>query len=313
MSGLVGNYVGAALGNSMSDIGSMMMRDQQRQDEKEEERQWREDQAQLNREARMAEKQATNQPAIDDDQMNELVAGNLGMSVPQVAAHRNAVLTGDETQFKLEEYPEGISNETLQAKRREIYALMEQYKTGKDYKPIEEGRSEAYRRGLIGRTIEHPDEAPKIGQAVAASEGKGPYGGNSDVIRNEFTGEAKTTDLGRARIRSLDSDVSLDAAKVEEIGNKIQNGTATRDDSERLTTIIEKANSTLKQLLDSPPSRSNKEARAEWQSQVAEWQSLRERSRVLLDGRLKDQEPSPAKPPVPKGSGSKKDYRGLWN
>lgn len=319
MSSLVGRYMGAAVGQSMSDVGGMMFREQDREEERERERLFRAEQNELARTSReeiaTANREAKEKPEVSDDDMNELTAGRLGMSVPEVVAHRDAVRTGDESQFNFDEYPAGISPETIKAKRRSIYEILEQYQTGKDYKPLEEGRSEKHKRGLVDKAIAEPDAAPAIAQGVAAGAGKGAYGGNSDVVRNEFTGSVSTTDIGRARITNMQSDAKLDQAKIDEIAEKIKTGVLSKEDSDRLTTVIEKANSTIKSLTDNPPGR-NPEAKAAWQQQMKDFEALRERARVLLNSQLDKRDPPTPGKPAPgakKDPSKKRDYRELWN
>lgn len=316
MSGVVNRYMGAAFGKSLQDVGQMMYRGQEQDDERERERAFRAEQADLARTSRediaSANREAKD-TTLPDDQMNELVAGKTGMSVPEVASHRNAVRTGDETDFKFDEYPDGISPETIKAKRQAIYDLLEQYQTGKAYEPLEKGRSESHHRGLVDKAIAEPDQAPAIAQGVAAGAGKGAYGGNSDVVRNEFTGDVQTTDVGRARINSLKTDASLDLAKIDEISKKVEAGSYGKEDSDRLTTVIEKANSTIKSLTDNPPSR-DPEARAAWKQQMTDFQALRERARDLLNQQLDKRTPHPPAPAKTPAAGAKpkKDYRNLW-
>lgn len=134
MSSLVGKYMGAAFGQSLQDVGGMLYRGQEKEEQLAREQQFRADQNELARQSR-EEIASSNREAKDvsltDDQVNEMVAGKTGMSMPEVAAHRNAVRTGDDSDFKLDDYPEGISPDIVQAKRQAIYELVEQYQTGK--------------------------------------------------------------------------------------------------------------------------------------------------------------------------------------
>lgn len=229
MSGLVANYMGAAVGNGISDLGGTVLKlsaakadAEEKAREKDLDRAARERQDaamnEIRRDQIAAKSGAGKSSGMTDDQMNELIAENTGMSVPEVVAHRNAVKTGDNSAFKtvdtgetdpanpginLKDYPPGF--EAVAAmKRQAIGRLMEQYTMRGDNKDLAEGRDTQQtvdlRSGLIGDKM---NDAAAVSDAYAATDKSGRFSGTGDTVFNKSTGAATATPLGAAKIKDL--------------------------------------------------------------------------------------------------------------
>lgn len=147
-----------------------------------------------------------------------VIAGELGVDVPTLRALRKGRESGDYSAFQEEktnefvadvgddtqqvvrmEYPPGFED-VKKAKMAALARIEKKFIFGKDYDDVVKGEKGEIGvdvgRGILAGTM----DPGKGGTAVAASEGKDLYGGDSNVTRQKFTGETKTTPVGQSVI-----------------------------------------------------------------------------------------------------------------
>lgn len=245
MAGLIWAGIGQGIANAGNAIGSVGVRDYEmreaarlRSADREEDRAWREEQKELDRDRqderdrmyrRTAEQQAAGSkggggmkgvdPAdiAPGGKLAANFAATLGMDVPEYEARYNAIKSGDKTAFqKVREigtvaddtygpqpvtekyYPEGFEKE-YSAKAKAIGELGMLYATAGESKNIAEARQ----IGLVTNAMEGAQaggDVTKAAQLAAISKGHVPYAGDSNVTRNVFTGDTKETTVGTATI-----------------------------------------------------------------------------------------------------------------
>lgn len=251
MSGLIWSALGQSLGNAAAGVGNMMMRDaeledrrEERRRELEEQRRWREDQSRLDREARAAIAVArggggggggsafSTADLIEGGKAEDIVAGRMGMTVPELRQLQKAQATGDVTGYsqevtryrrdegtldgegdqysdavsrknatlveeKVKEYPPGFERE-IRAKFNTLASIKESMLMGKDFKDVTEGRQNEFETG-VGRAILAGQAKQGEGAgAVAGMKGQGGYKVQGNTVVNEFTGESKSTEVGES-------------------------------------------------------------------------------------------------------------------
>lgn len=242
--GLVLGAMGRAVGNVGATVSDMMVRDisdRQRQEardrERDEDREFKAEQARLQREA-LVERQEARGGSRGGGGMSapplENVAGSLGMTAPELEAYDKAQKTGDFSGFKTAQreddagpskydpkefdqaratYPPGVTDESIRAKFKQIAEIRTSMAMGKDNDDYQKGRSTsqdvALADGVIGGKISQGAAAG----AVAAKKGKGAFDGDSNVTRNEFTGDTKTTAVGDSVIRENNAQAGAAGAR----------------------------------------------------------------------------------------------------
>lgn len=334
MAGLIGNYMGAAVGKSISDIGGFIlkgrqdeetlkvkaaerlelerMRLQDKQDARDQNEQLRRDLA-----AGKGESGGGVSEITEGGLAEETIAARAGMSVPEYRAWRNAQKTGDFSDLgrayggtvkstevgedgegylsvrKTVEYPEGF--EDVKAARVKLLGeIQTEFMQGKNYKEGTEGRKNVRGIDLTNEALQDPKKAGVISQAVAAGEGKELVGGDSNVTRNLRTGETKTTAVGNATIGEKGANAKRDLAEIEKIDAEIAGGGLSKNSRDRLTTMVNSSNATIKSLQENPPPRSGlkpeqlKAAKDAWQRQLDDATSLRDEATRMLRQSLRD-------------------------
>lgn len=229
--GLIWSGIGQGIANAGSSIGSMMMRDYERQND----RDWREKQAQEQRDfreeqnamyRRTADQQMAGRGGADglnpDDlapggKLAGMIAGNAKMSEAEYAKYIAARKSGDMSPFMKEttntylddEYgeqkvtskalPKGFEKEYA-AKIETISKLEEAYALKKDYKAVMEGRQVGFATGVGQGVLSGAIPMGKGSGAVASSEGKQILNTEGGETYNMYTGESKTTPMGKSQI-----------------------------------------------------------------------------------------------------------------
>lgn len=245
MAGLIWAGIGKGIADAGATAANIGIRDYEmreaarlRSADKEEDRIWREEQKDIDRERqderdRMYRKTVEQQIAgskgtggmkgVDPadiapgGKLAPAFAAELGMTVPEYERQYNAMKTGDMSAFKKERevgtvaddtygpqpvtekyLPEGFEKE-FQAKAKAIGALSMIYATAGEAKNIAEARQ----IGLVTNAMEGAQaggDVTKAAQLGAISKGHVPFAGDSNVTRNVLTGDTSTTAVGTATI-----------------------------------------------------------------------------------------------------------------
>jgi hypothetical protein len=245
MAGLIWAGIGKGIADAGATAANIGVRDYEmreaarlRSADKEEDRIWREEQKDIDRDRqderdrmyrRTAEQQAaaskgtSGMKGVDPadiapgGKLATAFAAELGMSLPEYERQYNAMKSGDTSAFQKERnvgstmddtygtqpvtekyYPEGFEKE-YSAKAKAIGALSMVYATAGESKNIAEARQ----IGLVTNAMEGAQaggDVTKAAQLAAISKGHVPYAGDSNVTRNVFTGDTKETTVGTATI-----------------------------------------------------------------------------------------------------------------
>lgn len=164
-----------------------------------------------------------------DSMAEELMANRLGISVPELRALRAANKSGD-TSGLGEEVPlagptedgsaltgrRGISPEALAAKRQALADIQSEFLYGDKYDDVTKGRRTETGNKVGQGIIAGAMDVGKGGQTIAAIEGKGAMTEGGGTVYNEFTGDAKTTDVGKSTIRKNDADAGDSRSKAKQ-------------------------------------------------------------------------------------------------
>lgn len=245
MAGLIWAGIGKGIADAGATAANIGVRDYEmreaarlRSADKEEDRIWREEQKDIDRDRqderdrmyrRTAEQQAaaskgtSGMKGVDPadiaptGKLATAFAAELGMSLPEYERQYNAMKSGDTSAFQKERnvgstmddtygtqpvtekyYPEGFEKE-FAAKSKAIGALSMVYATAGEAKNIAEARQ----IGLVTNAMEGAQaggDVTKAAQLAAISKGHVPYAGDSNVTRNVLTGDTSTTAVGTATI-----------------------------------------------------------------------------------------------------------------
>lgn len=142
--------------------------------------------------------------------------------------------------------------------------------------------------------------------AVAASEGKPVINIEGGQQYNQYTGEGNTTPLGKSQITENLAQAGQAGAlakkygkDIEKIDAEIAGGMFNKNSSERLSSVINSANATIKSLVDGGKG-STKEAQAAWQKSMDDAVAVRDQAQALQRGALEAKNAPPApKNPAP--------------
>jgi hypothetical protein len=138
--------------------------------------------------------------------------------------------------------------------------------------------------------------------AVAASEGKPIINVEGGELYNQYSGDSKTTPLGKSQIAENQAQAGQAGAlakkygkDIEKIDAEIAGGMFNKNSSERLSTVINAANATIKSLQEGSKG-STKEAQAAWQRSMDDAVAVRDQAQALQRGALeaKNTPPAPA-------------------
>ena len=349
MAGLILAGIGKGIadaGSTMANIGIRGYETREaarlRSAEKDEDRLWREEQKELDRDRqderdrmyrRTAEQQAAGNKGtgggmkgVDPADLEPggklaaYIAGEAGMTVPEYEKQISAMKTGNMSGYEtivgaradeegpspIKALPEGFKKE-FDAKAKMLSQLAMTYVTGSESKNI----AEAKQTGLITNTMEGvlagTITPTKAGQATAVGKGVAPFGGDSNVTRNVLEGGVSVTPVGESAIAEnkaqagaqnklaekhgeeiikIREDVKKIQAEIPEVNartKKIQaetgqvgkdGGKDTDKTQERLSSVVNATNATIRSLEETKPPASSP-ARAAWDTQYADALALR--------------------------------------
>lgn len=333
--GLILGHIGRSIGDAGASIGNLMMQgvaDEQRRAEAErlkaEERAFRAEQAQLQRDA-MAEREAARSDAKAPPLGN--VAGLAGLTDPELAAYDEAQKTGDFNAFKKpvgepgadgtydaarRAYPPGVDDNTIRAKLKQIAEIRTAVSLGKDNEGYQDGNRQAQAIKASEAALADPKRAGVIGQAMAAGAGTELVGGDSNVTRNKFTGATSVTPVGQSVIRENNAqgaravagknDETLKALTQE----RVLATNAASEAARELKALQADAKSAIGRAAKEEHAQAIAAARAKLQQYERQRDEVSSRLREFTDnGRVsKPAEPAKKAP----SAGGKKDFSSLW-
>lgn len=129
-----------------------------------------------------------------------------GLSAQQIADVRSGAAYDEEVPMPSNEHgPRLVKRQpgwekAQAAKVKALDRIREEIFYGKDYDNVTKGRANQQSVDLTDEAVANPKKAGLIAQGVAAGKGDGAFEGNSDVTRNQFTGETSTTAVGKSAI-----------------------------------------------------------------------------------------------------------------
>jgi hypothetical protein len=205
--------------------------------------------------------------------------------------------------------PEAFKKE-FAAKAKVISDLVMNYAAGKEAKTIAEGEQIGLVTGAVKGVLEGTVTPTKAAQATAVGKGIAPFGGDSNVTRNVLEGNVSVTPVGESQITENKAQAGAqnklaekhgeEITKIREEVKKIQaeipevnartkkieaeTGEVGKDKKgqtqERLSTVINSANATLKSLDDNGPGKTEA-SKALWQKQRDDAIALRDEAIAL--------------------------------
>jgi hypothetical protein len=208
--------------------------------------------------------------------------------------------TATRTEETIKALPPGFEGE-YKAKMKKLADIQESYALGGQYDDVTKGRQNQFQtetgQGVLAGAIK-PGPA---GEAVGVSLGKERIDVKGGEKLNVFTGESTTTPVGQSEIAENKAQAGSAGAlskkygkEIEKIDAEISGGMFNKNSSEKLTSVINAANATIKSL-DESSKGSTPEAKAEWQRQRDDAVAIRDKAITLqkngLDAREK---PAPA-------------------
>lgn len=230
-------------------------------------------------------------------------AAKLDMTVPEYTAFYNSLKTGDKSAFlqrvtgeapavpgmgayqgqtseqvsaqKTTEQiapPPGFEAE-YKAKMKKLADLQESYALGGHYDDVMKGRQQGFQtetgQGVLAGSIK-PGPG---GEAVGVSLGKERMKVEGGEKLNVFTGESSTTAVGKSQVQENQAQAGSASAlatkykkDIEKIDAEISGGMFNKNSNEKLNSIINSANATIKSL-DESGQGSTPEAKADWKRQ----------------------------------------------
>lgn len=247
-----------------------------------------------------------------------MLAGNAGMTEPEYAKYVAARKTGDMSGFQREETEYGAFGEENKvsklpagfeaeyaAKIKTISKLEEQYALGTRYDDVAKGRQAEFATGVGQGILGGKIDMGKGAGAVAGSEGKQILNTEGGETYNMFTGESKTTPLGqadigekKARAAELGKLGQKYSKEIEKIDAEIRGGMFNKNSSDRLTSVVNSANATIKSLNEGGKG-TTVESKADWQKQYDDAVAIRAQATALQKGALDIREtPKPTAAPA---------------
>jgi hypothetical protein len=365
--GLIWSGIGQGIANAGSSFGNMMMRDYERQSD----RDWREKQAQEQRDFReeqnalyrrtadqqMAGRGGAGAGGLNPDDLAPggklagMVAGQLGMTEPEYKQLYEARKTGDmssyaqdvtrnvrqtapgEEQLGAVEAPTSdqvlrktsqLTTETtkevppalkaeFQAKAKTLAQLEESYALTGKYDDVMKGRKTGFETGVGQGVLAGAIPAGQGSAAVAAASGKQMLNTEGGETYNMYTGESKTTPLGKAQISEAAARAGELGAlgkkygkEIEKIDAEISGGMFNKNSSERLSSVVNSANATIKSLMDAGKG-STPESKAAWDKSMSDATAVRDKAQALQNNALDIRDnpkptPAPGEMPRPKSA-----------
>lgn len=244
-----------------------------------------------------------------------MIAMNSGMTLPEYQRFRKADTTGDFSPFMKDEIDIGPSGdestvsrlppqfkEYADAKRKQIGAIIESYALGPAFDDVQKGRQTGLITSIGEKAYTSPETAPVGGQAVAVMGGKPLVDVKDGMQFNQYTGTSKVTPVGQSQITENQAQAGAQGAlakkygaEITKIGAEIESGMFNRKGADRLTTMVNSANTTIKSLQESSKGKTP-EAQAEWQRQYDDAVVLRDKAMSLLKGQMDEKTPPKPKP-----------------
>ena len=249
-----------------------------------------------------------------------MIAGKMGMTEPEYAAYYGARKSGDMTPFMQEStstvmddefgeqklttksLPAGFEKE-FKSKIKALADIEESYALGGRYDDVAKGRKTEFQTGTAQGVLSGAIKAGKGGEAVAVSEGKPLIDVKGGEKFSQYTGESETTPLGKSEIQENKAQAGKYGKEIEKIQAEIDSGSLGKNSRDRLTTMINSANATIKSLNDGSKG-NTPEAKADWQRQYDDAVALRDKATSMLKGTLEEKSPTPPKPTPGAGSGA---------
>lgn len=198
---------------------------------------------------------------------------------------------------------ESEKREMLEKLGREMAGLT----YGKDYKDIAEGQDTASkmdnRDGIIAGRL----DAGRVADATISAKGEDRFKGGEKSSTNVSTGKQELNELGKSEVRennaqagSASASAAKARAEVERIRADVSDGGAVRpQQQERLNSIINSQNATIKSLIDGGRGKTEEEKR-QWQERYDLAVQLRDEAQQLLRQSLAERSSkSPAAAPAP--------------
>jgi hypothetical protein len=152
--------------------------------------------------------------------------------------------------------------------------------------------------------------------AVAASEGKPIINVEGGEQYNQYSGESKTTPLGKSQITENQAQAGQAGAlakkygkDIEKIDAEIKGGMFSKNSSEKLTSWVNSANATITSL-DNGPKGSTAEEKAEWKTQRDAAVALRTNAINLQNAGMAAKANPPAPDAVPEKAPSISEVKG---
>lgn len=232
----------------------------------------------------------------------------------------NAAATGTDVGSQTTKVlPVGFEAE-YKAKMKKLADLQESYALGGQYDDVMKGRQTKFQTG-VGEGVLAGAIKPELGsEAVGASLAKERFDVKGGEKVNVFTGDSTTTAVGQSEIAENKAQAGSAGAlskkytkEIEKIDAEIRGGAFNKNSSEKLTSVINAANATIKSL-DESSKGSTPEAKAEWQRQRDDAVAIRDKAITLQKSGL-DAREKPKPEPAPKADDaalkSKVEGRGM--
>lgn len=230
----------------------------------------------------------------------------------------NAAATGTDVGSQTTKVlPAGFEDQ-YKAKMKKLGDLQESYALGGQYDDVMKGRQQGFQtgvgEGILNKSIVGKDIG-NASQAVGSSLGKDSFDVKGGEKLNVFTGDSTTTAVGQSEIAENKAQAGSAGAlskkygkEVEKIDAEIAGGMFNKNSSEKLTSIINSANATIKSL-DESSKGNTAEAKAEWQRQRDDAVAIRDKAITMqkngLEARDKPKpEPKPTAKPDAASTGS---------
>jgi hypothetical protein len=244
-------------------------------------------------------------PGMDDPtgEMSDAVSRSTAIRTPETI---KAPPPGFEAEYK--------------AKMKKLADLQESYALGGQYDDVMKGRQQGFQTG-VGEGVLAGAIRPGPGsEAVGASLAQDRFDVKGGEKVNVFTGDSTTTAVGQSEIAKNKAQAGSAGAlskkytkEIEKINAEIKSGAFNKNSSEKLTSIINAANATIKSLDDSSKG-STPEAKAEWQRQRDDAVAIRDKA-ITLQKKGLDAREKPKPEPAPKADDaalkSKVEGRGM--
>lgn len=243
-----------------------------------------------------------------------MAAGQLDMTENQLAELQDYRKTGNLNKYgrqigttlddtygeqAVTEVPQALRDE-FKLKAKALSQLEESYALKGSFDDVMKGRNTAFKTGVGQGVLAGTTKMGTGSGAVAASEGTPIINVEGGEQYNQYSGESKTTPLGKSMITENQAQAGQAGAlakkygkDIEKIDAEIAGGMFNKNSSERLSSVINSANATIKSLVDGGKG-STKEAQAAWQKSMDDAVAVRDQAQALQRGALEAKNAPPA-------------------